>query len=506
MKYQLLSILFLLFDTVLTVNVAPKTGTYCTYLNEQIYCAGNFDATFGAPSDMIALHVHNTTATTLSSMKFAWERITFNDDLEVAARRTPQFIASPDRHKMYLQGGYNDQNTVFKSPFLVFDDTTKVWTSLPDFKRDSVTNGQIRRASVSYVPSINKLVFYGGLTGVTFNQTVAVDGNTYDTIQSTSGSFLPFGFYHLTTFDMETQKWEEISDATGYNNTYFRYALHTISSPNTNSVYFLGGYGRPRENGTLSYFLGLGEMAQFSFTDNLWTEHTLISPVPSNRDYFTTTLLNDNKTVLLYGGRTLAGDVFPDNEICYLLDLDTYSWRSCPIELPANINASRDLHSAVLVKNFLFILFGRTNNVYLDDFIVLDVSDLTHIKYVPQYAYPLSSTDTANPPKDGGLGTGAIVGIEPVFDFERIIIFSQQVAVIIGVVFYMRKKKSAKETDSTQDFPADWDAINQEIVNENTTEAQNSTVVNENIQFSPTVGGVVKPMEINTPVLSKPNS
>ncbi|KAI8969816.1 hypothetical protein BDB01DRAFT_815832 [Pilobolus umbonatus] len=404
----LLLLFFLRIDTVFSVLVDPQTDTYCSYLIDRIYCAGDFGNTFGAPSDMIALDVHNTTLIETDTLKFRWERITFSNHLQVANREMAQVVSSPDRKKMFIQGGYNTQHSVISSPFLIFDATDNEWTPLPDFKRNGIIDGQIRRASVSYVSSVNKLVFYGGVTNLNIDQIFILDGIEYNSIPSRSDPFLPFGFNRLTTFDLETMQWHEIEDESGQAINDFGYAMNSFSVPGSNSVYFLGGYARSRVDTLNVTRLPFNTLSQVSFPDHQWTTHNLTSLLPMFRDFFTTTLLPDNKTVLIYGGASIEGRIIPDNEMCYLLDLDTKAWRKCPIDIPKDVGASRYSHSAVLVENNLFILFGRdSDNQLLNDIIVLDVSNIDHIKYVPEYAYQgLSGRNTKS-----GLGTGAIVGI-----------------------------------------------------------------------------------------------
>ncbi|KAI8969818.1 hypothetical protein BDB01DRAFT_580794 [Pilobolus umbonatus] len=481
----LLLLCLLGIGTVLSVLVDPQTSTYCSYLMDKIYCAGDFGDTFGTPSDMIALSVHNTTPIETGSLKFSWDRITFSNNLEVANREMAQVVASPDRTKMFIQGGYSASLTAIDSPFIMFNAAKNEWASLSDFERDGLNDGQIRRASVSYVSSIKKLVFYGGVTNLRVNQSAVVDGVEYSTIQSSTGPYLPFGFNQLTTFDMGSEQWAEIGDARGLPNNDFRYAMNSFSVPGSDSVYFLGGYARSRVDTSNATRLPFNTLSQVSFPDHQWTTHNLTSLLPMFRDFFTTTLLPDSKTVLLYGGASIEGKVVPDTEICYLLNLDTKDWRKCPLEMPTNVGASRYSHSAVLVENKLFILFGRdSESRTLNDIIVLDVSNIDHIKYEAMYAYHTA--------EGGGLGTGAIVGIA----VGCVVL----IAIIIGAIVYLRKKKGYNKADSTKDFPANWDNIEDGL--DLHSESQNATAVNDPVQYS---NNIMKPMEMDTVTYAKPN-
>ncbi|KAI8972477.1 hypothetical protein BDB01DRAFT_809847 [Pilobolus umbonatus] len=489
MKALLLFIALLLINIhdVLTLLVDPLRRPSCTYLVDSIYCACDFGKTYGFASDMISLYVHNTTATQTKSIKFGWELITNRNDNMVKGRRWPQYIASPDHTKLFLQGGDSARGNALDNPFLVFNTSDNVWYPLPDFPQEGVLGSQIYQASVSYVSSINKLVYWGGLTLVpsitAVNRTIV--GNY---IMSDKDSYyLPYGFHRVTTFDIETQQWHEVFNETGQDTSYFYSSQNAISVPGSNSIYFLGGERRRKLNSSMVIPQEYYNMSELTLPEYQWTTHNLTGTIPTIHNHPTSTLMPDNKTVLLYGKDRDSVGALAYQQVCYLLDLETKVWRRCPIDAPDDIKIVREAHAAVLVQNHLFIIFGEFNKTVYDDILIFDVSDLNHIKYVDEYVYELS-TETV--PRE--LSGGKIAGIS---------VACALVAVVsVAVLLYICKKKPFNSSGSVIDFPVDWDVIDRDF-NESYHESR-PCAINEAVNTS-IKNDVVKPEEMHTSSVPK---
>ncbi|KAI8969809.1 hypothetical protein BDB01DRAFT_815775 [Pilobolus umbonatus] len=428
---------------------------------------------------MIALYVHNTTATPTRSLKYQWNLITNRNDRMVKSRQWPQYIANPERTKLFLQGGNSVPGNTLDYPFLAFNTTSEAWYPLPDFEPPDVKWGQIHQGTVAYVSSINKLVYYGGLTLVP-NIDVITSPNVTSLLQTDSyGYYLPFGFRRPSTYDMETQQWEEVFNETGQDTTYYYSAHNAVSG--CNKMYILGGVKRLQSNPAFVSPRGFSSISELTLPDYTWTTYSLEEGVPTVRDHPTATLMPDHKTILLFGKDKYSVGDEAYQQVCHLLDLETKEWRRCPIEVPDNINILRDSHAAVLVQSNLFIIFGEFNNTFFDDILVFDVSDLNHIRYVEEYAYlDLSNT---------GLRAEAIAGIT--------IGCIALAALIVGGVLYFRKKRAAKNLDDSYDFPSDWD----EIVS-NSIIKPVEAVLPKQIEEVPPV--MAKPAEITSPTSAKP--
>ncbi|KAI8996759.1 hypothetical protein BDB01DRAFT_768352 [Pilobolus umbonatus] len=410
--------LFLLkLSVVWTAAVSTRNKQYCAYLVDKIYCYSGFNNDGYVITDMISLNVKNSTPTNVTTLLSSWETVTPINDLGKEGRHSSQIIASPDGTKMYVQGGYNVEGKPLNYPFLMYDAITNSWTSLPDFKQLDISNGLIRRGSVSYASSINKLLFYGGLLQHFENRTVTVDGVEVPTESSDLDMGYSFGFHNLTTFDMETKEWLQINNATNQDTENFIFGLTSIAVPGTNINYFFDGSTTTRTNVSEYYWLPLDSISEVRLPEYNWIKHQCTGAIPSKRDYHTSTLLPDKKTLLVYGG-TYTDDIAVA-DYCYLLNLDTKVWTICPIQAPLGIKAPRFRHSAVLVGTHLFILFGKeSGGNSLNDMLVLDISNIDDIKFVEQYAYGAAPNQDKSDgsasngdKKGGGLGGGAIAGI-----------------------------------------------------------------------------------------------
>ncbi|KAI8972284.1 hypothetical protein BDB01DRAFT_854685 [Pilobolus umbonatus] len=496
---KLISFLLLLLFRIqfaLTANVTTEDKTLCGYFGTSIYCAGNFDKFYKEPTNMIFLPLETIESVNTNVMNEKWKRHSNTNTVLGIAKRSSlgQFTAIPDQQKMYFQGGIEGAATSKSfEEFSVDKNGYGEWNSFSEF-----TAYYSIRGSVAYVSSINKLVFYGALTDVPTNQTVVLDGETITTFPD-NFNLLPFGFDKITTYDPETQKWEEIANTTGKPNDNFIYGNTLISPPGSDVLYSIGGSEIPRENLSSKLLVGFGKISKITFPECNWVTSTF-TDIPSFRDFYTTTVLPDGKTLLMYGGVTYDKweAVSNPTEFCYLFDIDKYSWRSCNISMTDGLDLFRYDHSAVLVEKHLFILYGKLNaNTTLSSILIFDVSNSSNIKYVPQYTYIPPKTTLTNPPPDHpGLSTGGRFGIA--------VGCIALAAIIIGVSFYMRKRRAAStnsnkdiptDTGSISEFPADWDRIDQYFVPTAKPDELARTVVNENETSSPPLERI-RPSEI----------
>ncbi|KAI8969807.1 hypothetical protein BDB01DRAFT_840068 [Pilobolus umbonatus] len=431
-----------------------------------VYCAGDFTDSLNSPSDMIALKLDNnwTIDTTLLSER--WERVTFSTHIFMAQGALGQFVSVPSRSKMYFQGGYDSEDNIIDpfQEFTVENNGSTGWNTLTNFERESIPVGQI----------------------VPLNRSAVLDGVTYSTLLNYH-NILPFGFSRLTTYDIDTGIWSEIDNESGKSNDNFIYGLDTFSVQGSNTMYALGGIEISRTNTSMEYPIQFNTISRVTFPSHVWETYPCTN-APLKRDFHTITVLPDNKTLLMYGGlytdETSQG-LTDIHQACYLLDLDTYAWRSCNLQLSADLNPARYHHSAVLVRNHLFILYGRISDFEaVNSILVFDVSDPNNIHYLPEYHYDLPTVEVPIA-SSSGLSTGAIVGIA--------VGCIALVAVVIGVLLYIRKRKANLKEDSIQSYPVDWNMIDQGLNNNNGTEG--STLNTKTVRYS-LLSDAVKPVQI----------
>ncbi|KAI8969817.1 hypothetical protein BDB01DRAFT_580750 [Pilobolus umbonatus] len=471
MKHSISIILLLLIELrfLLAVNVQTAQMAYCSYLIDKIYCAGNFTTSTGTRADMIALNVNNDKNVSVSAMQSSWEVISLDGGFSVADRNVGQCTSSPDRTKMFIQGGFNGHRALFDAPFIMFDATDNSWSSMPDYRINNVNDSQIHRGSASYIPSVDKLVFYGGLTQLFSNGSVEVNGVNYQPYYIDVGPTLFFGFRDLTTFDVKSQQWSSIHNAPFQRADLFYFNLATVYVPNRDSMFVFGGQGYNDKSEYLTP--GLNLIGEVSFPDYSWTYHSSTGDVPVKTGEFTTTLLPDGETVLLYGGYSLNTEN-SFSEDCSLLNLNSMVWKRCSIRKPTGLNSNRHSHSATLVGNNLFILFGGDAGQFINDVVIMDVSNPDRIQYLDIYAYSAPAILEEPLSDKKGLGTGAIVGIA----VGCVVL----IALVIGWFIYKRRKRLSE----IQDFPADWDQIDDHFNNDN---EDKPTVVNHHHEDKPAV-------------------
>ncbi|KAI8974906.1 hypothetical protein BDB01DRAFT_375622 [Pilobolus umbonatus] len=173
-------------------------------------------------------------------------------------------------------------------------------------------------------------------------------------------------------------------------------------------MYILGGSEILKTNTSDRAGTTYKSISQVTFPDYQWRTHNCTNE-PLYRVDHSVTLLPDGVTLLMYGGATSRNgsrEVITDvMQLCYLLDLKSYVWRSCNLDITTDLNPFRYYHSAVLVEDHLFILYGRlSRNTSFSSILVFDVSDASNIRYVPEYTYLQHK-------QKEGLSNGAIVGI-----------------------------------------------------------------------------------------------
>ncbi|KAI8980949.1 hypothetical protein BDB01DRAFT_851369 [Pilobolus umbonatus] len=456
---------------------------------------------------MASLYVHNTTRTSLSGLSSSWETVTPTNHQGQEGRSDAQLFKGPD-NKMYIQGGFTSEQYPLNDSFIVYDADTNAWTTLPDFNPYGL-KGQIYYSSSSYVPSINKILFYGGITQVYENTSIIVDNITVNSSSESYSTYMPFGFTNPTAYDLSTQQWTVITNATNQDKDNFIYSTTAVHVSGNNTNYYLDGGISSRANPMNSQWLSFSEIYGLTFPGYYWSNHTCTGNVPSRREYHSTTLLPDNKTVMLYGGKYMDSKAFSD--ACYLLDLDKKVWKDCGLTIPQTVPTARYGHSAVLVDNRVFILFGvDAEENALNDVIILDVSDPNNIFYVPEYAYGEKSSPIEVGDDSKGLGVGAIVGI---------VVGCVAVLAIILAAFIFYKHRKNKASDSIRDFPVDWNQIDQEFNHNQQPKipmayhnqyslASHSADNNDTATTTttPPPYHLVKPSEMSTPIMSKPHS
>ncbi|KAI8986570.1 hypothetical protein BDB01DRAFT_896154 [Pilobolus umbonatus] len=291
----------------------------------------------------------------------------------------------------------------------------------------------------------------------TNNKTVIVDGARIPSVEGSFGTELPFGFHNLTTYDMGTKEWLQINNASNQDNSNFIFGLTSVYSPATDTSYYFDGSALGRTSNT-SQWLALDVVSTVTYPDYVWKTFVCRGLIPTRRDYHTTTLLPDQKNVLVYGGTYNYKQALED--YCYVLSLESKTWSSCKLVLPPGTSGPRYGHSAVLVRDFLFLIFGKdVRGQSTNDMLILNVSNPNNITFTQEYSYAEPIVEVEEEEESKGLSSGAIAGI-----IIGCLLF---LAILMGMfIIYLHKKK--KEANrSINEFPADWDQIDKSFQTDN---------------------------------------
>ncbi|KAI8986571.1 hypothetical protein BDB01DRAFT_786083 [Pilobolus umbonatus] len=492
MKLLTSFVVSLQLTSVISIAVSPRYDSYCSYLVDKIFCYGGADATNNVLTEMVALYVHYNSPVDKASLPSSWERIQPLNTLGSEGRKAAQHIATPDRKKMLIQGGYNLANVSLEHPLIIYDAVDNKWTSAPDFTQYGLFGAQIRRAAVSYVSSLNKVLFYGGYMQHTDNQVIRVDNIDVPSEQAVYGSELPFGFHNLTVYDIEKQKWQQFDSAVGQDNSIFVFGSSSVYVPEIDTNFFFEGSTTQRADPAYNEWLSFEEISSVRMSDLQWHKHKCYQDIPTSRDYYTSTLLPNNKTVLIYGGTSDYLTALDD--YCYTLDIDTKIYKKCDLNLPISVGP-RFGHNAVLVGDHLFILFGANKEgAATDEMVVINVANADSPYSVQSYAYANSFGST----ESKGLGTGAIVGI---------VIGCIAAGVIIGgLIFFFLKKKKSQKAESVQDFPIDWVEIDRGFRRESEVEEVDFTNTSPKMVMVQESTPVTAPADESSVTYSKPDS
>ncbi|ORZ03718.1 hypothetical protein BCR43DRAFT_483848 [Syncephalastrum racemosum] len=211
-----------------------------------------------------------------------------------------------------------------------------------------------------------------------------------------------------------------------------------VLGPDGKTIYYIGGIKENSNvvNNTVQYSDAAALMTDIITFDTSTLKWGLQNPtgtIPSTRRLHTLTLLPNSSKILMYGGVGISNSNAVE-DVCYTLDLDDNTWQKITFSDNKGLGP-RYGHSAVLVKNSLFILFGvNSQGATTSDFGIINTSNLS---WVEQYG-GLMSDDAAEYPVGARLSGGAIAGV--------VVGCVAGVAIIcgLGAFCFIRRKRNGK--------------------------------------------------------------
>ncbi|KAG2207695.1 hypothetical protein INT47_011815 [Mucor saturninus] len=473
----------------------------CAYTFNKIYCYGGKLETKKYDNDMYSLDLSSLSSGPVGDIKNKWELVIATKSPDIPQdeyRYKSQFVLLPDG-SMFFDGGYNEDNPLVAQN-VTYNPQKNTWTVLPGPSYYDINYGgyrQIHSGTAVYMPSVNKIVFNGGMqlnaalnSNYTFAQSPLFN-LTYETIpeQHPEKKLVEsiFGYNYITELNLYTREW-----------TFPKTAMLVIDNfpilvsdqtathhPATKKIIYLGGIRKDVATRVVGMTQRPGDdCLTYSTESGEWQSQETFGTKPSARLGHTATVLNTGDDILIYGGMDQPGgepaaEGILAADYLYTLNLVTFNWTI--YDNPPNSIGPRVFHSAVLVNDTtLFIMFGRKKSETADalvasnDIMVLNVTDMSFPSSLDTYPAPLNGVTATNKTNtngqsDGqsdsqsdsqsnsqsdayesnGLSTGAIVGI---------VVGSVAVIAIIALAAIYRKKTRAKE-EKIEEIQVDWDAI-----------------------------------------------
>ncbi|KAI9251853.1 hypothetical protein BDA99DRAFT_521350 [Phascolomyces articulosus] len=429
-----LLLLFLFSGLLLVDAIVPEVRSTagCGFLPifAVIYCYGGQSSanlnTTGPISRDVLVKINLTTYTSVSDMQGGWD--------SVDARAEPNyyfaFAAIPDEDAFFVDGGVGAGNqgaTLATYNSTIFDIETNKWEDDIDAK----PGGRVYAHTAVYKQDTRKVYVWGGL------------GNLYTGIPV--GSINPQDMY---IYDLATSEWTAGSTAP----VSRRYHSATLVD---SSIYFIGGEYRDTTVTAGSSAASMDSIIVFDTDGGTWRTVTTIGPVPGTRIRHTATLIPNTNRIVLFGGKIPGDGNGHNQDYFHILNVDGEQLRwedSSKTTAGPNSATSFSIsgiygHSAVIVENNLFIIFGygntnggsySQNNIYVLDLETFEWrSSISAVTPEPQPTETSTSEPTHVDPDAISAGTiaGAVVGAVV------------GVSVIAGIAFFFlrRKRRQSQE-------------------------------------------------------------
>ncbi|KAI8972479.1 hypothetical protein BDB01DRAFT_465705 [Pilobolus umbonatus] len=146
------------------VAITPTTKSYCSYIEECIFCSGRYNGTEGFKSNVVAIHVQNTSVIPTTNLRTRWHITNIKYAYDMADREGASFFPNIYSKKLFIYGGRTKNNDTLDNPFISLDVMNGVYSTVSITDKKVGEYGQIYYASATYIPGLEKIVFYGGLT------------------------------------------------------------------------------------------------------------------------------------------------------------------------------------------------------------------------------------------------------------------------------------------------------------------------------------------------------
>ncbi|KAI8330930.1 hypothetical protein BD560DRAFT_416134 [Blakeslea trispora] len=511
----------------------PRRAANCAYLFNKIYCYGGYSNNF-LDSNFIMLDVNKNAGKPFKSLTDQWEMIHPEFEDIISGRRDhPQTVALPDGKSFLVQGGFNYENSSIANQTLVYDAEINAWSAKSNYyEAMNGGNRQIYFGNAVYVDSLKSVAFYGGHQQHAQNNAdfIDPDGTRIKGLTLNSDGYIvnAAGFYFLTLYNVNKNSWN-IPAQTDAPVVYYtsQSATHV---PQNKTIYYMGGeYYNATDRKVYGAYMDY--IITYETASGIWKyAYSKGDLSPSMRTMHTATLLPDEHTILLYGGRFNKALALSD--YCYTFNTQTYQWKRQNLNEPAGLSAPRSEHSAVLIDNStLGIFFGidKTGNL-TNEMLLLDIQDIDHLSFMNSLPNHINTNTSSggnktpldtNPssPSNDTLNNSTTIGIAVGVSCGVLVI----IAAIVWFIFFKRKQRSSQlgvqESSNTnlhaetEMVEVDWDKIDDTYYSQtdlsrkaSPSEIRITQIPNEHIPLERTKPSSSSLIQLSSPAISSQDS
>ncbi|KAI8342001.1 hypothetical protein BC941DRAFT_415074 [Chlamydoabsidia padenii] len=272
---------------------------------------------------------------------------------------------TPD-HNLIAQTG--DGGTPDMTNGLKYNIETNTWTNIS-------TQGQVPVVRAEMTASLNttthQVWYYGGRN--TQSQQLVGNYNYYN------------DFYFLDT-TTNTWNWPNVYYTGGVRPSRFGHTSTLIMG----QLFILGGKTAILNGSDNNWIVDVADFRSvlvFDTITNASISMATINDIPQGLNRFSATNAPDGRSIVIFGGKTIAKHTFIPTQSVHVLDTCTLSWSTPNIQgTPPSARAG---HEAITIGNYMIVIGGITNVnnghdlTYANDVAILDMTTWTWVSSIP---------------------------------------------------------------------------------------------------------------------------
>ncbi|KAI9275866.1 hypothetical protein BDA99DRAFT_532812 [Phascolomyces articulosus] len=435
-------IFFLVVDIIIGIT---KINSGCAFLSAvaTIYCYGGQIVNPSSSNAVTAITrdvfvtLNLSRDRDISGIQEAWERLSNT----VGPNYYFVFEAIPSQERIFMEGGVGSGDggqtlPIYNTTMFDAADSSNIWANNIPSRSGALT--QSHTATLGQDGNI--IYIWGGFRGTATGLS--------------TGTEYPLEMF---MFDVANSRWSTGASVQSLQEQRYYHSAVRVES----SIYYIGGLRRTvGTNGTTDREgAPMDSIPIFDTSSGQWRYQSATGQIPSTRLRHTSTLILTRKSffnnnvivpstgqIVLFGGQVpVSGNDDLQPDYFYLLDTNQMSWSNRTIgeESGASfVTGGLRGHSAILIGDNLFIMFGRTTAGLSNRIWVLDVNRWAWISSIT--AVMPDSTSTTSGVSNKSMSPGAIAG--------AVIGAVGGVAIAGAIVFFFLRRKRNQKSNNKRKF------------------------------------------------------